>query len=346
MSLISELSGSRSSGEVPSRREFLKAAALAGVALGGGVGLPAVAAEPVVRSSGPKLKLSLAAYSFRSLLPVNGTPDEMAAAKMTLDSFLDYCAEQGLDGAELTGYYFPKVVQETPLRRVPEGAPAADAARQANIDAANDYLVGLKNKAFRLGLDVSGTAIGNDFCVPEGPAWLAQINLCKDWIDRAAAVSAPVIRIFAGKVPAGDNEAAAMQRCVAAINECLSYAARRGVFLAVENHGGITANPESMLKIVKAVKPSPWFGVNLDGGNFKTDDPYRDIALIAPYTLNAQVKVSVAPNGMKEPADLARVIDILRKADYRGYVVLEYEEAEDPMTEIPKHLAHLRELIA
>ncbi len=334
------------------RRDFLKTAALAGAAALSPLGLSslagsnAAAAEPIARSYGPKMKLSLAAYSFNSVLPKNPTEAELSTAAMTLEGFVDYCAELGLEGTELTGYYFPRVVQEAPISRVPDNVAASSPAeRQARADAAVEYLNRLKNRAFRLGLSVSGTAIGNDFCLPPGPAWATQINLCKDWIDRAAAMGAPVIRIFAGKVPAGESEDAAIGRCVAAIDECLQYAARRGVCLALENHGGITAVPATMLKIVRAVKPSPWFGVNLDGGNFKTDDPYRDIAAIAPYALNVQVKASVWPNGKKEPADLKRVVDILKAAGYRGFVVLEYEESEDPKTEIPKLISRLRDLI-
>ena len=333
------------------RRQFLQstfAATTAAATTAAGVavwsGGPAAAADPVARAFGPAMKLSLAAYSFKSQLAVNGTPEEIAKLPMTLGSFLDYCAELRLEGAELTGYYFPKIVQETPLRRTVD--PAGDpAVRQMRMDAAIDYLNDIKNRAFRLGLDISGTAIGNDFCEPDGQKWLAQINLCKDWIDIAAAVGAPVIRIFAGKLTPGDSEDAAIVRCVAAIDECLSYAARRGVFLALENHGGVTANPESMLKIVRRVKPSPWFGVNFDSGNFKTDDPYRDMAAIAPYALNVQIKATVSPSGTKEPADLPRVIDILKAANYRGYVVLEYEEPEDPRIGIPPLIAQLRKLI-
>ena len=47
----------------------------------------------------------------------------------------------------------------------------------------------------------------------------------------------------------------------------------------------------------------------------------------------------------KEEADLRRLIDMLRKVNYRGYVALEYEAAEDPKTAIPKHVAALRKLI-
>ena len=68
---------------------------------------------------------------------------------------------------------------------------------------------------------------------------------------------------------------------MAAIQEACDYAAKYGIFLALENHGGITATIDQMLTIVKAVKHD-WFGVNLDTGNFHTADPYADLAKIAP----------------------------------------------------------------
>jgi len=266
------------------------------------------------------MKLSLAAYSFNKFLPNRGTSEQLAAAKMRLEDFIQYCADQNLDGTELTSYYFPKEFSQS-------------------------YLIAIKEQTFRLGLDVSGTAIGNDFCKPAGEEWDKQIKLTREWIDHAATMGAPVIRIFAGSVPKGETEAASFERCVAGINKSLEYAAEKGVFLALENHGGITGTAEQLLKIVKAVSPSPWFGVNLDGGNFHSADPYAELEQIAPYAVNAQVKVAIIrDNTKKEPADLGRVIEILRKANYRGYVVLEYEEA-DPYGEIPKALTDLRKLI-
>ena len=143
----------------------------------------------------------------------------------------------------------------------------------------------------------------------------------------------------------GYTEAVAIERCVAGINDVLGHAEKRGVFLALENHGGITSTPAQMMKIIQGVRDSKFFGVNFDGGNFRSDDPYRDMAVIAPYAINAQVKVSIFRNGKKEPADLKRVIGILRDADYRGYIVLEYEE-KDPLGEIPGYLGQLRQLIS
>ncbi len=239
---------------------------------------------------------------------------------MTLDEFIAACAEMNLDGVELTSYYFPK-------------------------DLTPEYLLHVKELTFRLGLDISGTAIGNDFCLPPGDARDATLALTRRWVDIAATIGAPVIRIFAGNVPKGDVESAALERCVMGINESLDYAAGKGVFLALENHGGITATPEQLLAIVKNVKPSPWFGVNLDGGNFRSDDPYADLARIAPYAVNAQLKTEISRNGKKETADLGRIVKILIDAGYRGYIVLEYEAAEDPKTAVPRHIEELRNII-
>jgi sugar phosphate isomerase/epimerase len=154
-----------------------------------------------------------------------------------------------------------------------------------------------------------------------------------------------VIRIFAGKVAKGETEEVAVARAIEGIKESLPYAAKKGVTLALENHGGITATPDQLLTLVKAVD-SPNFGVNLDTGNFRTADPYADLARIAPYAVNVQVKTEIGREGQsKEDADLAKLIRILRDARYSGYVVLEYEAADDPMTAVPRHIKTLRDLI-
>lgn len=299
-----------------SRRFFL--AGLAGASLGATCGS---AAEPIVRNGKSHLKLSLAAYSFHRHLSQNW-PTKKKDGSMSLLDFVDFCAEQDLDGVELTSYYFPAEV--TP-----------------------EYLLTIRERCFRLGLDISGTAIGNDFCKPAGEALDTEKALTRQWIDYAAQLGAPVIRIFAGNVPKGDTEAAALDRCVAAINEAVAYAATKGVVLALENHGGVTATPEQLLGIVKRVAPSPYFGINFDSGNFRTADPYASLEMIAPYAMNAQVKVTVSPEGgKKQEADLARIVAMLKSTGYRGYIVLEYEEEPEPREAIPPLLKRLRELIS
>jgi sugar phosphate isomerase/epimerase len=292
------------------RRQFLRAATAAGCGLAAAGAAPAI--EPIARAGKPHFKLSLAAYSFRKYL-------DLKKPTMTLDDFVELAAGLDLDAVEPTAYYF--------------------------ADTSPAYLARLKGKCTRLGLDVSGTAVGNDFCVQDPDKLREQIASVNAWSERASLLGAKTIRIFAGKVPKGDTEEAARARCVAAIQEACDHAAKYGVYLALENHGGITERVDQLLAIVTAVKHD-WFGVNLDTGNFRTADPYGDLAKIAPYAVTVQVKTEVAPGGKKQEADLGRLIGMLREVKYRGYVALEYEAAEDPKTAVPRYVAELRKLIS
>src|SRR5262249_34342351 len=140
-------------------------------------------------------------------------------------------------------------------------------------------------------------------------------------------------------VAKGDTEEQARARCTAAIQEACDYAAKFGIYLALENHGGIVTTIEQMLYLVKAVE-HPWFGVNLDTVNFHSPDPYADLTRLAPYAVTVQIKTEIQRTGRpKEEADLKRLIGILRAADYRGYVALEYEAAEEPKQAVPRAIA-------
>ncbi|KAJ3049747.1 hypothetical protein HK102_012429, partial [Quaeritorhiza haematococci] len=212
-------------------------------------------------------------------------------------------------------------------------------------DADDAYFARFKRHAFMEGLDVSGTAIGNNFCVPSGEKRDEQLALTRKWIDRAAMIGAPVIRVFAGNVPKDSTEEAAFGWVVECMTEALAYAEAKGIVLALENHGGITARPEQLLKFVHAID-HPNFGVNLDTANFKGEDPYADIAQLAPYAVNVQVKTEIHRAGGKtEEADFRKIVDILVGALYSGYVVIEYEAKEDPITAIPRYAARMRSLI-
>ena len=264
------------------------------------------------RVDGSSLQLSLAAYSFRR---------ELSGKKptMTLERFVDYCAEQELQATELTEYYFR--------------------------DKSPGYICSLRRRAYVNGLAISGSPLGNDFCHPPGPARDKQIAHVKAWIDVAALLGSQTIRVFAGKAKKGSSEAEARKLAIAGLKEVSEYAGKKGVLLAIENHGGITSTAKQLLALVKGVDSS-WLGVNLDTGNFHTD-VYASIEKAAPYAVAVQVKVHVR-EGKKpaEEADFKRIAAILRSAGYRGYVALEYEAKEDALKAVPRYLDKLREALA
>lgn len=303
-----------------SRREMLGVgiAAAAGALVGrraAGADADANAPLPAPTPAVSQLKLSCAAYSLRDFLPRDAKP-----GRMTLHDFLDYAAGWRLDGVEPTSYYF------------------------SSEDKA--YLHSLKARAFRLGLGISGTAVGNNFCLPPGEERDTQIALVNRWVDHSVEFGAPVIRIFAGRKHQEADDAQAFAWTIDCIKTCCDYAGSRGVFLGIENHGYLTQTGEDLLRILDAVNHE-WLGVNLDSGNFIAD-PYGNMALVASRAVNVQVKVEqrTADGSGREPADFGRIAGILREAGYRGYVALEYEAKEDPMVAVPRYLEELRAAIS
>ncbi|MBY0524564.1 MAG: sugar phosphate isomerase/epimerase [Gemmataceae bacterium] len=295
------------------RRQFLHTALAASA--GAVLAAPGSAIEPIQRNGKTYVRLSIAAYSYRKYLDLKIKPKP----PMTLDDFIDVAAGMDLPAVELTAYYFPETSPE--------------------------YLSRLKGKCTRLGLDISGTAVGNSFTSPDAAKLKDQIASVKKWTEHSSLLGAKTMRIFAGNKDANDSEEKARERCVAAIQECCDHAAKFGVILALENHGGIVEGIDQMLAVVKAVKHD-WFGVNWDSGNFHSDDPYADLAKLAPYAVTAQIKTEIKRKGKPaEEADLKRKIDMLKAVNYRGYVALEYEAAEEPKTAIPRYVETMKKLI-
>jgi sugar phosphate isomerase/epimerase len=193
---------------------------------------------------------------------------------------------------------------------------------------------------------VSGTAVGNNFCRSDPAKLKAEIESVKQWVGHTSRLGGKTIRIFAGNVDKGDTEEKARARCIEAIQEACDHAGKYGIYLALENHGGITATIDQTLALVRAVKHD-WFGVNWDTGNFHSADPYADLTQLAPYAVVVQIKTEIKrADQPKEEADLGRLIGILRSAGYRGYVALEYEAAEDPKTGVPRAIEALKKLVS
>jgi len=261
-------------------------------------------------SKGKNIHLSLAAYSVRKSL---------TSGKMNLFDFIDWCSAMNLPGTELTSYYFKEGFDGSYLRK-------------------------LRNHAFKNGVTVSGTAIRNNFCMPPGPEKDEQIAGVKKWIDYAAELFAPHIRIFAGNLPKGASNSEGIMWVSEGIKSILDHAENRGVIIGLENHGGITARAKDLKEICEQVGRHPWFGINLDTGNFRTE-PYEELKVVADWAVNVQVKAEVSStDGEKKPADLARIRDIILESGYKGWVALEYEAPEDPMKQVPIYIDKLRDL--
>ena len=261
--------------------------------------------------------MGLAAYSLRDYFRFKKGKSQNPAhdgPAIDMSGFLDYCVDHKIESAELTSYFFP---------------PSAD----------EEYFRSLRREAFLKGVTISGTAIGNNFTLGAGPKLEQEVEQAIGWIDRASILGAPHIRFFAGKGHELSEDPVRLDEAADALVRCADHAASKGIFLGVENHGGLT--PDQLLTIVERVD-SPWLGINLDTGNFHTEDPYGDLAKCVDYAVNVQVKASMkTPAGKKYPADFDKVAGILHDARYQGFVILEYED-EKPYENIPATMDRLR----
>jgi sugar phosphate isomerase/epimerase len=254
------------------------------------------------------MKISCAAYSFRQYLQ---------SGEMSLEGFIRKGYEMGLDGVELTSYYFPTTEAS--------------------------FLKGLKRAALAHGIDIAGAAIGGSFAVPDDVR-ADQVALARQWVDVAMTLGAPCLRVFAGLVPDGHTEEEAMAWCIAGLKEAAAYAEQRGVVLALENHGGITSTVEQVKQLVEGVG-SDWLGVNLDLGNYRSD-PYREILETIPYAVTTHVKTQGRDaSGQHFLLDQPRILQVLRAGGYKGYLSIEYEADEDPMLAVPRFANYLRSLV-
>lgn len=248
------------------------------------------------RIGGPKLKTSLNAYSFSDAL-LKGK--DGSAPKMTLFDLLEFCAKQNFDAIDPTGYFFP-------------GYP--------NVPS-DEYLAKFKKRAFQLGLDISGTGIRNNFASADKAVRAKDVQLAKDWIEVAAKMGAPVIRVFAGHEAPGADREEIYKWMAEDVRTCAEHGKKFGVIVGVQNHGDFLKTAEQTIRLIEMVN-SEWVGVILDTGNYPKD-PYNDIAAVLPYTVNFQIKES--PLGKDSPVklDLNRFVKIVRDAGYRGYLPIE-----------------------
>ena len=117
------------------------------------------------------------------------------------------------------------------------------------------------------------------------------------------------------------------------------------MIVAVQNHGDfITTGPEH-LHLLERVN-HPWCAANVDTGSYLTADPYADIALLAPRAANWQVKELTRPTLESPRVDLKRLVAIVRRSGYHGYLPVETlrmgRTDYDSFTAIAKILGELR----
>jgi sugar phosphate isomerase/epimerase len=315
------------------RRDFLKWAALLPLSASCWQRF-AIAAEagesPPAPQPSSRFKLSVASYSFSKLLNAAAADDGKA---FDLFRLLDFCATLDVDALESSGYFFP-------------GYPKIPS---------DEYLNRFKRHAFDLGLGISGTGVKDSLTVADKAKRQQDVQLIKQWVEVAARIGAPVLRVFADtqlkgetwKTVAQGNTHDQVEGWIADdLRECAEYAGKFGIIIGIQNHGDFLRTGDDLVRLVKRVG-SDWCGPIIDTGYFKSADMYADIARAGPHAVDWLFKQR--PFGGPTPLDLDKLLRITRSTGFRGYVVLETLPAPnapyDPLTEMPAFVRDVRTAI-
>jgi sugar phosphate isomerase/epimerase len=144
-----------------------------------------------------------------SCLPVSLYP-ELSAGTRTLPQWFALAVALGLDGADVSVVH---LASTTP-----------------------DYLQELRDQATDAGIQIAMLVTYADFTHPDAGERTRQVEELRRYIDVAAKLGAPFIRVTAGQAHPGLERVAATEWAVAGLTACLDDAAATGVTLCYENH--------------------------------------------------------------------------------------------------------------
>ena len=258
-----------------------------------------------------RTKIALNSYSFNRPL---------MSGEMTMDDMLDYAAQVGFEGIDLTGYYFP-------------GYPTVPT---------DDYIYHIKQKAFHLGLEICGSGVRNDFNYTDQASREEAVQLVKNWIEVVSKLGGQTLRVFAGKdVMPDQRREDVFQKIVNCIKECAEYGRNHGVVLAIQNHDDFLKTADQVEALMKAVE-SPWVGLMLDIGSYRKADPYLEIKQTIKYAITWQIKEEVTINGAATKTDFHKLKDIIADSTFRGYLPIETLGEGDPKAKIARLIDEIR----
>jgi len=203
------------------------------------------------------------------------------------------------------------------------------------------YLLNLRHLAFKHGIPFSGAAIGTEMCQSDPDKRAAEIDKIKKWVDATDLLGASHLRVFGGPLPKGATDEQGVEWTAETMKPACEYSAQKGITLGIESHGGITSKATNILAILKKVD-SPYAGCNLDISNFE-EDPYNQVESLVPYATHTHIRDFYG--GKKRlPLDLERMWKLFAKGGYEGFMSVEYEGEEDPMTGVPKLIDRVKAL--
>jgi sugar phosphate isomerase/epimerase len=171
------------------------------------------------------------------------------------------------------------------------------------------------------------------------------------WLDAAAFLGCHSIRVNAASDPKLSYDEQ-MKHAAEGLHALCVEADKRGLFVVVENHGGLSSNGLWLTGVMKMADHKR-VGILPDFGNFYTDrnkgelyNPYKGLREFMPWVKQAvsakaydwdtgagKFYTEDRREGREMTLDFQRLIEIVVKAGYRGYIGIEYEGDKHPEIE-------------
>ena len=157
------------------------------------------------------------------------------------------------------------------------------------------------------------------------------INNHKRWIDFAARIGCKTMRVNLNGEDDLEKWAENSVKSLTVLNEH-----NKDINVVVENHGGFSSNGKYLSKVMSMVKLKNC-GTLPDFGNFcmsgsprgncaKWYDKYLGVEELMPYAHAVSAKsYDFDSSGNETTIDYKRMMDIVKKAGYEGYIGIEYE---------------------
>ncbi len=234
--------------------------------------------------------------------------------QMDVFGFLKLCRELGVEGASL----HVRDLKSTDL----------------------DYLKKVRRAYLDLGLSVSQFTVTTDFGVPEDKLE-GELKKVRESVRVGMILGAPLLRVFAGSPPAGEERQKAFDRAARGMRKACEEAERGGMPLGLQNHnhGALCRTGDECLRFLKAVD-HPNLTFVLDTGQFagskgasgqppaelRGADYLASIRQTAPLARYVRAKFYNPRQDGSEPfLDYDQVFDVLRGVHYAGFIDMVYE---------------------
>jgi len=169
-----------------------------------------------------------------------------------------------------------------------------------------------------------------------------QIADAKRFIDLAAALGAPNVRVFGNKME-GPREQV-LDRVASGLHELGTYAGARGVTVMIESHGDFTDSPTLSEIFTRA--DSPYVGLLWDAHHTFVsgkEDPQFTVEKLGRYIRHTHLKDSVpTPDGRRYvltgrgEVPVRKQVEALTASGYTGCYTFEWEKVWHPELEEPE----------